>query len=93
MSTPLLDWQPPSPFPGRGATFDPERDGRRLGDQAKRVFEVMRDGQWHTLREVSAATGDPEASVSARLRGFRDFGFTVEREFVHRGLHRYRLVR
>lgn len=89
----LLSWSPPEPYIAHGQTFSLDRDGARLGDQARRVFEAMRDGEWRTLREISAATGDPEASVSARLRGFRDFGFTVEREYIRRGLHKYRVTK
>jgi hypothetical protein len=51
-----------------GATFDRKLDGKRLNEQTRRVFERMKDGTWRTLREIAAATGDPEASVSARLR-------------------------
>ncbi|MCW5615849.1 MAG: hypothetical protein KIT32_12070 [Rhodocyclaceae bacterium] len=88
----LLDWKPPEPFIARGATFVLERDGIRLGEQAQRVFNVMRDGKWHTLSEVERIMGDPQASISARFRDFRRFGFTVEREFIRRGQHRYRLA-
>lgn len=63
----------------RGDTFDPSLDGARLKGQAKRVFIVMQRGQWMTLREIATETGDPEASVSARLRDFRHAGFTVSR--------------
>ena len=88
----LLSWVPPEPYVAHGSTFDLERDGKRLGNQARRVFEVMRDGQWHTLEQIAERTGDPEASVSARLRQFRGFGMVVEREFVLRGLWRYRMA-
>lgn len=54
-----------------GETYVPEFDYARLNGQAKRVFDLMADGKWRTLREISEATGDPEASVSARLRDFR----------------------
>lgn len=54
-----------------GLTFDTLLDLSRLNAQARRVADVMLDGQWRTLREVSTATGDPEASVSARLRDLR----------------------
>ncbi len=54
-----------------GKTFDKKLDGKRLSNQRKRVFEVMRDGVWRTLRELADITVDPEASVSARLRDFR----------------------
>jgi hypothetical protein len=60
------------------------------------VAALMLDGRWRTLRQISDATGSPEASVSARLRDMRKprFGLsTVERERMgDDGLHRYRLL-
>jgi hypothetical protein len=52
---------------------------------------------WWTLQEISDATGSPQASVSARLRDLKREGkesgeFTIERRYVRRGLHEYRLV-
>lgn len=78
-----------------GVTFDPTRDTRRLTAQHHRVKALMRDGRWRTLAEISEATGDPEASVSARLRDFRKTkfgGHGVDRQYVERGLYRYKLV-
>lgn len=81
-----------------GRTFDRTLDAKRLGDQHLRVLRLMYDGVWRTLAEIGAATGDPEASVSARLRDFRKSqwgGYTVERRRRgegKRGLHEYRLV-
>jgi len=54
-----------------GATFEPVHDEARLGAQSLRVFAAVRDGQWRTLAEIAHITGDPEASISARLRDFR----------------------
>ena len=62
-----------------GSTFDQYLDGQRLNRQQSVVFAAMLDGRWHTLSELHAATGAPEASVSARLRDFRRLGFTVAR--------------
>jgi len=79
-----------------GATFDPDIDEVRLNRQHKRVLRVMADGFWHTLHEISQATADPEASVSARLRDFRKLrfgGFTVERQRVKgAGTWQYRVL-
>ena len=56
----------------QGETFEPEHDELRLGRQALAVMQVMRDGEWRTLREiVKAIGGGSEAGVSARLRDFR----------------------
>jgi len=66
-----------------GETFEYYLDGFRLNAQHKRVFEVVRDSQWYTLAEIASKTGDPEASVSARLRDFRKMkygGFDLLRE-------------
>ena len=54
-----------------GETFDPYMDTDRLNEQSQRVFRLMRDNQWRALHEIAAITGDPEASISARLRDFR----------------------
>jgi len=78
-----------------GATYSPTHDYARLGAQARRVLTFMADGQWHTLAEIAAATHDPEASISARLRDLRkpEFGgYEVEDDRTgDGGLHRYRL--
>lgn len=70
----LLDWTPPEV---KGETFDKKLDGPRLNKQSKLVFDLMIDGRWRTLGEISAETKAPEASVSARLREFRKKGLTV----------------
>lgn len=77
-----------------GATYDDERDGARLNAQHARVWAVMKDGAWRPLAAIAAACGDPEASVSARLRDFRKERFgshDVERRYVVDGLWEYRL--
>lgn len=78
-----------------GYTYDTITDYVRLNKQHARVYRIMQDGAWHDLREVSAKTGDPEASVSARLRDFRKERFgshTVERKHIHGGRWLYRLI-
>lgn len=80
--------------PRDGDTFDPVRDFERLADQHRRVWAVMRDGQWRTLAELAQATGSPEASVSARLRDFRKERFggqRVDRRRRTEGQFEYRL--
>ncbi len=75
-------------------TYTEERDGARITKQREAVLNLMRDGQWRTLAEISAATGAPEASASARLRDLRKERFgshTVDRTHVSRGLWRYRI--
>ena len=55
----------------------------------------MSDSRWRTLSSISGITGDPESSISARLRDMRKPRFgshIIEREYVERGSHKYRLV-
>ena len=89
---PLFNYLSPPPGPRDGETFDRDRDGARLAAQEQRVFNIMRDGAWLGLREIAAMTGDPEASVSARLRGLRHEGHTIERKYISRGLWHYRML-
>ncbi len=81
-----------------GETYEPEFDRSRLTGQLMRVYSVVRDGRWHTLRELSEECGGSEASVSARLRDLRKVRFgehTVERRRIgdaKSGLFEYRLL-
>ena len=84
---------PPSSF--SGDTFVSSRDESRLTAQLVQVAAAMSDGQWHTLAELSSRVGAPEASVSARLRDLRKprFGaYIIERQYVERGLFKYRMA-
>lgn len=78
-----------------GDTFDPVQDGERLGAQYVAVRDLMRDACWRTLGEVRAATGYPEASISARLRDMRRGGFVVQRRrrLGVGGTYEYRALR
>lgn len=81
--------------PRDGWTYDDGRDRIRLNAQHLRVYRAMGNGTWWTLRGVAGFTGDPEASISARLRDFRKprfGGHTVERRHVEGGLWEYRLI-
>jgi hypothetical protein len=78
-----------------GATYVPERDNERMTGQILRIWDVMVNGEWYTLSEISTITGDPEASVSTRLRDFRKSKFgshTVEKEHLGNGLYKYKLI-
>lgn len=81
-----------------GAVYDPAFDQDRLSKQLGRVFAAVRDGRWRTLDEISAATGDPVASISAQLRHLRKprfGGYAIEKQrrgLPERGLFEYRLV-
>ncbi len=77
-----------------GDTFDHDRDYARLNAQHLRVYEAMKDHQWRTLQMISGITGDPEASISARLRDFRKAKFGKHwmiRRHIEGGLWEYRL--
>lgn len=77
-----------------GVTFEDARDGKRLTAQIYRVFAGLKDHQWHTLTGLSLITGDPESSVSARIRDLRKSrygGYTIERRYVKNGLWEYKL--
>ena len=79
-----------------GATYVHERDGERLDKQHNRVLAALREDRWWTLAELAERTGDPEASISARLRDLRKERFgshKIDRRYVRKGLHEYRLIR
>lgn len=88
-----IDFESPPRF--NGADYQPDRDNARLGAQFLRIFNLMSDGNWRTLREISQATGDPEASASAQLRHARKKrfgGHVVEREHRGNGLYAYKIT-
>lgn len=58
-----------------GSDYVHHIDAPRLGRQHERIKALMLDGQWRTLSEIGAATGDPAASVSAQLRHLRKARF------------------
>lgn len=85
----------PVTAPIGGSTYIPHFDKDRLNAQQKRVYRLMRDCEWRTLREIERETNDPQASISARLRDFRKFGLIVERRRRGNpadGLHEYRVM-
>lgn len=91
----LFDYTPKQKLRFAGSDYVPSRDDVRLTGQSQRIFSLMRDGKQRTLREIAAATGDPEASVSAQLRFFRQTRFgahTVEKTHVGDGVYFYKLT-
>jgi hypothetical protein len=78
--------------------FDgPDDPGKteRLTGQLERIFTLMKDGVPRTLSDISLATGDPPASISAQLRHLRKPRFgshTVHKEHVGGGLYTYQLI-
>lgn len=78
-----------------GKAYVPARDDIRLTGQLRRIYALMKDGKWRSLRQIAEATGDPESSASAQLRHLRKERFgahTIERRYVAGGLFEYRLV-
>lgn len=86
METPLLDFAnsdkakatptrwgvvkaSPPEFPG--PAYEAKYDEVRLKGARARVYNLMKDGQWRTLREITSQTNSPEASASAHLRTLR----------------------
>lgn len=58
-----------------GPAYDEQIDRTRLLDQMGRVKAAMASGQWQSLAELAARTGDPESSISAQLRHLRKARF------------------
>ncbi len=71
-----------------------QADQKRAALQLARVQRVVLTGAWLTLSEIAGTTGDPESSVSARLRQMRKLGYTVEcqRRRDGGGLREYRVT-
>ena len=70
-------------------------DQARLTGQLQRVYHLMSDGKWRSLREIAMAVGGSEAGVSARLRDLRKphcGGHSVSSIRESGGLWSYRLV-
>lgn len=66
------------------------------GRQLALVWDIVRDGQWHTLSELAATLNIPEQSVSARLRDLRKDehgGWAVRRRRMDSGKFAYRVGR
>lgn len=82
-----------------GPEYKPDRDYERLLNQHERIKNLMLDGGWRTLWEISIITKDPPASISAQLRHLRKprfGGFIIERRPRHgsdAGLYEYRMTR
>ena len=78
-----------------GATFDPAQDAERLTSQLERVRDLMLDGRWRTLKQITRAVRGSEAGVSARLRDLRKSrfgGFTVNHQHLGGGVWVYQVI-
>ena len=80
-----------------GPSYDASVDEERILTQLERIRDLMFDGSWRTLQEISSSTRDPASSVSAQLRHLRKpkfGGHLVEkrrRGAASRGLWEYRV--
>ena len=77
-----------------GRTYVAELDHTRLTTQLARVKDVLSDGKWYSLGQLSLLANGPEASIGARLRDLRKArfgGHTVDRKRSSRGYFLYRL--
>jgi hypothetical protein len=78
-----------------GKTYDPTRDKKRLQRQLYRVWALMSDGNYRSLRTIADAVGASEGSVAARLRDYRKERFgkhRVDRLRLVDGLFVYRVI-
>lgn len=78
-----------------GETFENARDRIRLNRQASAVYDLMVDGAWRSLGMIADMTGEPQASISARLRDFRKKRFgshVVDRKHLAGGVWLYRVL-
>ncbi len=79
-----------------GSTYSHARDFTRLNGLLEQVRDLMSDGKWRTLPQITEAIGaTSDASVSARLRDLRKAkfgGYQVERRYVVAGIWEYRVL-
>lgn len=81
-----------------GSDYEAKKDNVRLCGQIQRIFNLMKDQKWRTLKEIEEITKDPQPSVSAQLRHLRKERFgshVVEKINIgdpERGLFAYKLV-
>ena len=54
-----------------GSDYIPQRDNDRLSKQSDKIFNLMKDGVYRTLSQISDMTKEPPSSISAQLRHFR----------------------
>ncbi len=79
-----------------GHAYVAGRDHDRLTHQLDRIRDLMLDGRWRTVEQISVITGDPQTSASAQLRNLRKerFGsYILEKRHIARGLFEYRILR
>ena len=81
-----------------GSDIDPKLDQKRLSGQLEKIFNLMKDGSYRTLRDISDILGYGESSISANLRNLRKVRFglhTIDKRRkgeASNGLWEYKLI-
>lgn len=82
-----------------GQTYSPELDHARLSTALGRVYTVLADEKWHTLKEIAEKARTSEAGCSARIRNLRETQWqriykvaAVHSERLTASVWRYRIV-
>ena len=57
-----------------------------------KVKDIMSDGNWHTLEEMSNLCRISQASVSARIRELKHYGMEYDRQLLTKGTYKYRVI-
>lgn len=96
LSFPFHETKPPD---FDGATYEPTQDKDRLSNALGRVYELLRDGRWRTLREIACYANCSESGASARIRDLRKEKFKadypnkdIEAKRVEGGVWVYRMI-
>ena len=79
----------------KGSDYIEERDHNRLSGQKTKIFNLMEDGVFRTLDQISSQIKEPPASISAQLRHLRKPSFgshTVNKKYIGDGLFSYQLI-
>ena len=72
---------------GNGLT---EADLMDFSEQKRRIYELMKDGRWHTRREIEEAGKCAEAI--RRMRDLRQFYPIEKRRATDNRIYEYRMV-
>ena len=79
----------------KGSNYIEQRDHDRLSDQKTKIFNLMEDGIFRTLDQISSQIKEPPASISAQLRHLRKPSFgshIVNKKYRGDGLFSYQLI-
>lgn len=74
---------------------NPATNANRTDTVIGRTFELMRDGQWRTLTDISSETGDDPRRIASRLRDLRMTqygGYSIDTQQQSAYVWKYRLT-